>query len=146
MVQTHTNDPHQLMTCIDHLQVRPLVVAPIPLLHATFHLQCVVGSQGQALETMMSGHRTRRDKVVQRQAIEGTERTPQTLDSLVHCLCQRISPARIVVGNSSVLDVVVTLELLETFQPSVVDILGIGDKLGRRRRSVGSRHFVWRTG
>ena len=31
-------------------------------------------------------------------------------------------------------------EPLEALRPSIVDILGIGDEL-RRRRSVGSRHF-----
>ena len=46
---------------------------------------------------------------------------------------------------SSVLDVVAALEPLEALSVSVVDILGVGDEL-RRRRSVGSRHFEWRTG
>ena len=45
-----------------------------------------------------------------------------------------------------VFDVVPGLELLEALSVSIVDVLGIGDKLGRRRRSVGSRHFEWRTG
>ena len=48
-------------------------------------------------------------------------------------------------GNLRVLDVVMALEPLEAFRPSIVDILGIGDEL-RRRRSVGSRHFKWRMG
>ena len=46
----------------------------------------------------------------------------------------------------SVLDVVAALELLEALRASIVDVLGIGDELRRRRRSVGSRHFEWRTG
>ena len=49
-------------------------------------------------------------------------------------------------GDASVLDVVVALEPLEALCPSIVDVLSIGDKLRRRSRSVGSRHFVWRTG
>ena len=98
------------------------------------------------LETTMSGHRPRGDEVVQRQTIEGTERTPRTLDSLEDRLGRQIDPPRIVVGNASVLDIVATLELLEALRLGIVDILGIGDELRRRRRSVGSRHFEWRTG
>ena len=40
MVQTSTNNPHQLMTCIDCCGVWPLVVMPIPLLCALLHLSC----------------------------------------------------------------------------------------------------------
>ena len=87
-----------------------------------------------------------RDEVIQRQAIEGTEHTPRTLDRLVNRLGRQIGPPRIVAGTSSVLDVVVALELLEALRPSIVNVLGIGNKLRRRRRSVGSRHFEWRTG
>ena len=79
------------------------------------------------------------------QTIEGTERTPWTLDSLIDRLGRWIDPPRIVAGSSSVLDVVATLELLEALSPRIVNILSIGDEL-RRRRSVGSRHFEWRTG
>ena len=49
-------------------------------------------------------------------------------------------------GSVGVLDVVSCLEMLETFGASVVDVLGVGDKLGRRGRSVGGRHFEWRMG
>ena len=49
-------------------------------------------------------------------------------------------------GTSGILDVEAALELLEALSASVVDVLGIGNKLGRRRRSVGSRHFKWRMG
>ena len=76
--------------------------------------------------------------------IEGTERTPQTLDSLVHQLGQRIRPMRIIARDTGVLDVVAALEPHDALRPSIVDILRIGDKL--RRRSIGSRHFEWRTG
>ena len=48
-------------------------------------------------------------------------------------------------GGPSILDVVLCLELLEALCPSVVDILGVGDEL-RRRRSVGGRHFMWKMG
>ena len=40
-----------------------------------------------------------------------------------------------------VLDVVPCLELLEALRTGVVNVLGIGDELRRRRRSVGGRHF-----
>ena len=119
---------------------------PVPLLHASFHLSHIVGHQGQTLEMMTSSHRPRGNEVVQGQTIEGMERTPRTLNGQINRLGQWISPMRIVVGNSSVLDVVAALELLEALCPSIVDILGIGDELRRRRRSVGSRHFEWRMG
>ena len=47
----------------------------------------------------------------------------------------------IITGGPSVLDVVVTLESLKALHLSIVDVLGVGDKLRRRRRSIGSRHF-----
>ena len=97
------------------------------------------------LETTTSSHRPRGDEVVQRQTIKGTERTPRTLDSLENRLGRQIDPPRIVTGNSGVLDVVATLESLEALGPCIVDILSVANKL-RRRRSVGSRHFEWRTG
>ena len=43
-------------------------------------------------------------------------------------------------GSPGVLDIEPCLELLETLGMGIVDILGIGDKLGRRR-SIGGRHF-----
>ena len=145
MVQTGTYDPHQLTTSVDHLRIRPLVIASVPLLRALFHLSHVVGCQGQMLKTTTSGHRPRGDEVVQQQTIEGTERTPRTLDSLVHRFGRRIGPPRIVAGTTSVLDIVATFESLEALHASIVDVLGVGDELGRRR-SVGSRHFKWRMG
>ena len=146
MVQTGTNDPHQLTTCIDRLRVWPLVVASVPLLRASLHLSRVVRSQGQTLEMTTSGHRPRGDEVVQRQTIEGTECTPQTLDSLENRLGRRIGPPRIIASAASVLDIVATLESLEPLCAGIVDVLGIGDELRRRRRSVGGRHFEWRMG
>ena len=120
--------------------------SPVPLLCASFHLSRVIGRQRQTLETMTSGHRPRGNEVVRRQTIEGTERTPQTLDSLVNRLSRRIGPVRIVTSATGILDIVMAFEPLEALRLSIVDILGIGDKLGRRRGSVGSRHFKWRTG
>ena len=52
---------------------------------------------------------------------------------------RRIDPIGIVTSGTGILDVVPRLELLETLGAGVVDVLGIGDELGRRRRSVGSR-------
>ena len=141
MVQTSTNDPHQLTTCLDRHRVWPLVIMPVPLLCASFHLSRIVGRQGQTLETTTSSHRPRGDEVIQGQTIKGTERTPQTLNSLVYCLGQRIGPIWIITGGPGILDVVVTLESLEALCLSVVNILGVGDELRRRSRSVGSRHF-----
>ena len=145
MVQTHTNNPNQLVTSIDCCGIRPLVVAPVPLLRASLHLSCIVGSQGQMLKTTTSGHGTRRNEVVERKPIKGPKRIPRTLYSLVNRLSQRIGSIRIIMGGPSILDIVSCLELFETLHPGVVNILGIGDEL-RRRRSVGSRHFEWRTG
>ena len=146
MVQPSTHDPHQLTTRINRLRVWPLVITPVPLLRASFHLSRIVGRQGQMLETTTSSHRPRGDEVIQGQTIKGTERTPRTLDSLENRLSRQIDPPRIVTGNSGVLDVVATLESLKALCPRIVDILSIADELRRRRRSVGSRDFEWRTG
>ena len=86
------------MTCIDCCGVQPLVVMPIPLLCALLHLSCVVGSQGQVLQMMTSGHRIRRDEVIKGQSIQGTERTPRTLYGLIDRLGQRIGRIWIVTG------------------------------------------------
>ena len=65
---------------------------------------------------------------------------------MVNNLRRWIDPIGIVTSGSGVLDVVSRLELLETLGAGIVHVLSVGDELGRRRRSVGSRHFVWRTG
>ena len=52
---------------------------------------------------------------------------------------------RIVASDAGILDVVVASEPLKALCLSIVNILGVGDEL-RRRRSVGSRHFEWRMG
>ena len=146
MIKTGPDDTDQLTTSVDCPRVWPLVVAPVPLLHALLHLSHVVGRQEQTLETTMSGHGTRRDEVVQQQRIQGAEHTPQTLNGLVDRLGRRIGHVGIVMSSLSVLDVVSRLELFEAISASIVNVLGIGNELGRRGRSVGSRHFEWRMG
>ena len=69
------------------------------------------------------------------------ERTPWTFDGLIDGFCQRIDPVGIVMSGTSVLDVVPHLETLETLSASIVDVLGIGNELRGRRRSIGGRHF-----
>ena len=49
-------------------------------------------------------------------------------------------------GGPSIFDVVVSFETFKALHLGIVDVLGIGNELRRRRRSVGSRHFKWRTG
>ena len=94
----------------------------------------------------MSGDGTRGDEIVQRQGVEGTESTTRTFYCLVDGFGQRVYAVGIVASGSRVLDVVPCLETLEPIRAGIVDVLSIGDELRRRRRSVGSRHFVWRTG
>ena len=145
MVQTGTNNPHKLTTRIDGCRVWPLVIAPIPLLCASLHLSHIIGSQGQALETTMHSHQSRGNKVIEGKTIKGMESTPWTLNSLIDHLSQRVGPVQIITSGSGILDVVPHLELLEALCLGVINILGIGNEL-RRRRSVGSRHFIWRMG
>ena len=64
----------------------------------------------------------------------------------IHLFTDWINPVRIVTSGTGVLDVVPRLELFETLGAGIVDILSVGDELRRGRRSVGSRHFEWRTG
>ena len=59
---------------------------------------------------------------------------------------RRIDPIGIIVSDTGLLDIVSRLELFEALGADVVDVLSIGDELGRRRREVGGRHFEWRTG
>ena len=146
MVDSSPDDSDQLSANIDCLRACPLIVALVPLLHAAFHLHRIVGCQRQKLGAMMSSHSPSRNKVVQWKRVEGPESTPQTLHGLIDRLSQRIYAVRIVVSGPGVLDVVSPLELLEALCTSVVDVLGVGDELGRRSRSIGSRHFEWRMG
>ena len=146
MVDSGSDNTDQLPTNVDRLRACPLVVVPIPLLRAMLHLCHVVGSQGQRLETTTSSYGTSRDKVVQRERVEGPGSTPRTLHGLVDHFSQRVNAVGIVASGPCILDVVSHLELLEALRVSIVDILGVGNKLGRRGRSIGSRHFEWRTG
>ena len=145
MIKTGPDDTDQLMTSVDRLQIWPLVITPVLLLRASLHLSRVIGCQGQMLETTTSGHGTGGNEVVQEESIKGMESAPWTLNGLVDCLSRRINRIWIVTSSSGVLDILLPLELLEALSASVVDVLGIRDKL-RRRRSVRSRHFEWRTG
>ena len=144
MVDPHPDDTNQLTTSVNCPWVWLLVVMPIPLLHALFHLRRIVGSQGQTLQMTMSDHGTSRDKVVQGKRVEGLESTPWTLYRLEDHLRWWIDPFGIVASSPSVLDIVLCLELFKAFGASIVDILGVGDELGRR--SIGWRHFEWRMG
>ena len=146
MVQTGTNNTDQLTTSVYRHQRRPLLIMPVLLLHTVFHLCHIVGSQGQTLETTTSGHGSTGDEVIQGQPIKGPLRTPQTLCSLEDGFGCWISPMRIVASNPRILDIVGGFEPLEALCPGIVDILGKGDESRRRRRSVGSRHFMWRMG
>ena len=94
----------------------------------------------------MSGNGTGEDEVVQGQGFKGSFRHPRTFGGLVDNLRRRIDPIGIIVSGTGVLDVVPRLELLEPFGASIVDILSVGDEMGRRRRSNWGRHFEWRTG
>ena len=87
----------------------------------------------------MSGHGTRGNEVVQQQRIKRAEHTPQTFDSLIDCFSRRIGRVGIIASSPSILDIESHLELLETLGVSIVNVLDVGNELGRR--SVGSRHF-----
>ena len=146
MVDPGTHHTDQLPGNVDRLRTSTLIVPTIPFLHTAFHLRRVIGSEGETLEAATSGHGTGRDEVVQQQGVEGLESATRTLDGLVDGFGRGVNPIRIVASGPHVLDVVPRLELLEALGTGIVDILSIGDELGRRRRSVGSRHFEWRTG
>ena len=88
----------------------------------------------------------KRDEVVQQQRVEGPGSTPRTLHSLIDGFGRGIDPVGIVASDTGILDIVPRLELLEPFGASIVHILGVGNELGRRGRSVGGRHFKWRMG
>ena len=71
---------------------------------------------------------------------------PWTLHSLIDHFSQGVDAIGIVACQSSILDVVTHRELFEALGASVVNVLGVGNELRRRRRSVRGRHFEWRTG
>ena len=89
---------------------------------------------------MTSGHGTRGDKIIEGKTVEGLKCTPQTLHGLIDCLSLWVGPVQIITGSLGILDVVTCLEMLEALHLGVVNILGVGNKL-RRRRSIGSRYF-----
>ena len=146
MVDSRPNHADQLTGNVDRLQRRTLVVTTIPLLRTPLHLRNIVGRQGKMFETSTSSYSPGRNEVVQRQRVEGSESTSRTLHGLIDRFGRRIHTIRVISSGPRVLDVVPRLEMLEALCTSIVDVLGIGDELGRRRRSVGSRHFEWRTG
>ena len=136
MVDPGTYDTDQLPRNVDRLRRRTLIVPTIPLLRAAFQLRRVVGHQGQPLEATTSGHGTGGNEVVQRQRVEGLKGTTRTLDGLVDGFRRRIDPIGIIASSSHVLDIVPRLELLEPLSVGIVNILSVGDELGRRGRSV----------
>ena len=145
VVNPRPDNADQLSTHIDRLRTQTLIVPMIPFLRAVFHLHCIIGRQGQTLEATTSCDGARGDEIVQRQSVEGPESATRTLDSLVNGFGRRIDPIGIIASGPGILDVIPRLELLKTLGVGVVDILGVGDEL-RRGRSVGGRHFEWRTG
>ena len=70
MVEAIANDTDQLMTSVDNFQTHSLVVTPVPLLCAAFHLHMVVGSQGQTLQTTTGSNQTGNHKVLEGQLIK----------------------------------------------------------------------------
>ena len=94
----------------------------------------------------MSSDQSRGDEVLKREHIEGPLWTTGRLDGMVNVFCHWVSPLRIIVGSPGVLLVEDGLVPLEALHIGVVDILGKGNEIRRRKRSVGSRHFVWRMG
>ena len=146
MVDPGAEDTDQLPTNVNHLRAGTLIIPTIPLLHAAFYLHRVVGRQRQSLEATVSGDSTRRDEIVQQQRVERPESTTRTLDGLVDGFGRGVDAIWIVASSPCVLDIVLRLETLEPIGVSVVDVLSVGDELGRRRGSVGSRHFEWRMG
>ena len=144
MVDPGPHNTDQLPGNVDRLRRSTLVVPPVLLLCAAFHLRHIVGRQGQPLEAATSSDGPQGDEVIERKRIHGTERAAWTLHGLVDGFGQRVGRIGIIVGGTGVLDVVLRLELLEPLRPGIVDILRVGDK--GRRRSTRSRHFEWRTG
>ena len=144
VVQPCPHHSDQLMTGVDNFWPRPLVVMPVPLLHAAFHLRHIVRHQGQMLETMTSSDQSQSDEILERECVEGPLQTTRTLDSVVYIFCHWVGPPWIIMGSPGILLVENGLVPFEAFHLGVIDILSEGNKSGRR--SIGSRHFVWRTG
>ena len=145
MIQTGPNYTNQLSTSVNNVQPRTLIVTLIPFLGAVSHLGGIVQSKGKTFEMMMSGNGPRLNEVLKGKAIKGPFGTAWTFGCLVHIFGSRASPSQIVASSTSILVIIRSLKLLEALHLGVIDILGEGDKSGRRR-SIGSRHFKWRTG
>ena len=64
MVDPRPNNTDQLPADVDGFRVGTLIVLTIPLLHAAFHLCCIVGHQGKMLEVVASGDGASKDKVI----------------------------------------------------------------------------------
>ena len=88
---------------------------------------------------------SRGDEILKGECVKSPLRTPGTLDGIVDVFHHQVSPLQIVASSLGVLLVEDGLVLFEPLCLGVVDILGKGNE-SRRRRSIGSRHFVWRMG
>ena len=145
VVQPSTDHSDQLMTGVNNFSPWPLVVMLVPLLCAAFHLCCIVGCQGQALEATTSRNQSGSDEVLERERVEGLLRAATQLDGIVDLFCCRVCALWIVSGAASILLVEDGFVLFEALRLGVVNVLGEGDE-SRRRRNIGGRHFVWRMG
>ena len=95
---------------------------------------------------MMSSNGSRSDEVLEGESIKGPLQTTRTLDGIVNIFRCWVGPSLIIASNPGVLLVEDGFVLLEALQVGVINILSIRSKRGRRRRSVGVGHFMWRTG
>ena len=145
VVKPDTDATNQLMTQVNNLWPFPLVIAIIPLLHIVGHLDIIVQYQGKVFEVTMSSDGSWDDEILEGKLLKLPLRTPRILNLVINNLQDRIRQVGIIANSTSVPLVVQGLELLESPYSSVVRIGSVGDK-ARRWKSVGSRHFVWRTG
>ena len=99
------------------------------------------------LQTMTSGNRPQSDEVLKRVCVEGPLRTAGRLDGVVNIFSHQVGPTRIVMGGEGILLVEDGVVLFKALHLGVINILGEGNKSrGRRRRSIGGRHFMQRMG
>ena len=82
---------------------------------------------------------------MERERIEGPLGTPAQLDGIVDIFHHQVGTTRIIPGATGIVLIEDGPVLFETLHLGIIDILGEGDE-SRGRRSVGSRHFVWRMG
>ena len=95
---------------------------------------------------MMSSNGSRSDEVLEGESIKGPLQTTRTFDGIVDISHHQVGPLWIVTSSPGVLLVEDGFVPLEAFQVGVIDVLSVGRKRSRWRRSVGGRHFMWRTG